>query len=578
MGAGAGAGWGPVAVVAAAAASAAGCTESPTRLVARIDSDLAPCSELRRVVVVAQRENGPQIGSRELDLCALSLRYPGEVAIAPKELDDGRRVVLTVTGTVAGAVGAEGYTLRQEFVTPFQRGRTMVVRYSLVRACATDPCPSGFSCVPGPTGEARCAGREAPVVFQRGDQSGIDAAAWDDAVAVDAAADAVPMDASDGEVRSDASTVDVRGDVEAIDADAVDADGRFDVEMDIAGDDRADVGTLDAVQSDAEVDAGIDVRTTADATDEFNGRDDVVTDWLDASDPRDGPSADSRPDAPEVDTAPSVDVRVTAFAGSSCTAGAIGCGRVNLPGGTFRMGDGEAYSFEDTDSRAIPEQMMIAVDAFSLDRYEVTVERFRAFAAARPSFTGFNSRATDPVCNWTSSPGDREGHPMNCVDWQTAQAFCEWDTPGGRLPTEAQWEFAARGAGTSNRVFPWGNDPAAPQSWICSHRSMPALLGTCTEVDTTFSRGCTPEGVCHLLGNVYEWTADVARPYTNDVCWNNHPRTNPVCTVSGVRDRSLRGSSWVFHAPSYLRAGHRLPGPPTNRDIDIGFRCAGNPG
>lgn len=116
----------------ALAAALAGCGESPTRLVARVDSDLAPGTELRAVEVEARWEGGGLLGMRRFDLAGESLRLPGQVVLEPRDPADARRVIVTVTGAVQPPTGA-GYTLRQEFVTRFERGRTLVVRYALVR-------------------------------------------------------------------------------------------------------------------------------------------------------------------------------------------------------------------------------------------------------------------------------------------------------------------------------------------------------------------------------------------------------------------------------------------------------------
>ncbi len=147
---------------------------------------------------------------------------------------------------------------------------------------------------------------------------------------------------------------------------------------------------------------------------------------------------------------------------SCATMGTPGCGMVSISGGTFTMGEASmAYN-------ASPVQPDTTVGNFAIDAYEVTVARFRAFVAAgRPAPTGpvmYRGRAmafegtvnTDSELNGSSSANyprsDRENHPINYVNWATAQAFCVWD--GGRLPTQVEWEFAARGM--DGRPFPWG--------------------------------------------------------------------------------------------------------------------------
>jgi formylglycine-generating enzyme required for sulfatase activity len=152
--------------------------------------------------------------------------------------------------------------------------------------------------------------------------------------------------------------------------------------------------------------------------------------------------------------------------------------------------------------------------------------------------------------------------------------FCAWDTVGGTLPTEAQWEFAARGP--MNRPWPWvGPDSAAPDNRVCWNRYSPTPLGTCMEEDAAYAMGTTPDGVWHLVGNVWEWTRDWYAPYTDTTCWNGQARTDPLCTNSANGFRSIRGGSWLFNDALVVRSGARIDGPRTIRGSDVGFRCAG---
>ena len=160
---------------------------------------------------------------------------------------------------------------------------------------------------------------------------------------------------------------------------------------------------------------------------------------------------------------------------------------------------------------------------------------------------------------------------MNCVDWPTAAAFCEWDTAGGALPTEAQWEYAERGP--AGRPWPWGGPEGSMfDGRVCrDHQS-----GTCLEADPAYERGATPspERVWHLAGNVWEWTRDWYAPYSDPTCWNMQVRTNPLCVNDASGHRSFRGGSWNGSEASFVRSGARSGAPPADVIVDVGFRCA----
>jgi formylglycine-generating enzyme required for sulfatase activity len=226
------------------------------------------------------------------------------------------------------------------------------------------------------------------------------------------------------------------------------------------------------------------------------------------------------------------------------------------------------------------------VSAFALDRYEVTVARFRRFwRVGAPDVPGSaieypgdsalavsGSRAEPLVsatCTWSRAPADRESLPINCVNWTTAQAFCVWD--GGRLPTEAEWELAARGE--DGRIWPWGmsND----LSRVCGGVGA-GFRGPCSVDDPAFARGASPLGAFHLLGNVWEWCADWSQEFrsSGDGCWNGSRRTDPVCSAEVGSYRVIRGGSWNGTTNTDYRATTRGAFTPGASDLGIGFRCA----
>jgi formylglycine-generating enzyme required for sulfatase activity len=270
----------------------------------------------------------------------------------------------------------------------------------------------------------------------------------------------------------------------------------------------------------------------------------------------------------------------------SCESAAeTGCGVVFLVGGNFALGDAMA-------SRATPVQSSIGVGGYVLDAYEVTVARFRRFwEAGRPApmslaypsgavaWTGAVAEplgpTADPACNWNAM--GRDYHPLNCVDWPTAQAFCAWDGNGlGRLPTEAEWEFAARqhpGVGLSpNRLYPWGMASPVGGCTRAHWARCPGEDGGATRRVGSFANSA---GFFDLAGNVWEWTGDLFAVYSDRTCWGGATRENPRCGTNGTGYPSIRGGSWFsVDAPLLSGASRDDAFRPTTRSPIVGFRCA----
>ena len=286
----------------------------------------------------------------------------------------------------------------------------------------------------------------------------------------------------------------------------------------------------------------------------------------------------------------------------SCrTAGTPGCGLVEVAGGTFTMGTAfqcnpAAPAERPCGFGSTPVLTDVTVGGFGIDAYEVTVARFNAFWRDRMRDAGASIRATpvaypggrvimwndagqepsaqDGFCNWSASAGARDAHPINCVTWATAMEFCVWD--GGRLPTEAEWEFVARGRTIASeslatgREFPWGD--MDPPRCIRAH-------GTgCAGEDGGFTRQVgrygPSGGVFDLGGNVAEWVADTYATYLDTTCWGRSGLNNPLCQifVGGARVVPIRGGSW---STSDMRATSRAtPQQASTRFSTTGFRCA----
>jgi TatA/E family protein of Tat protein translocase len=199
-------------------------------------------------------------------------------------------------------------------------------------------------------------------------------------------------------------------------------------------------------------------------------------------------------------------------------------------------------------------QRKIYLDAYYIDETPVTNEEYQRFVLATGHRVpyGWNE-------NWRTFPEGKGAHPVVNVNWDDANAYARW--AGKRLPTEAEWEKAARG--TDGRRYPWGNefDSSRCNSWESG-------IHTTTPVGRYSPRGDSPYGVKDMAGNVWEWCAD----WYDENYYKNSPKENPKGPASG-RYRVLRGGSWTSGS-SNVRAANRDDNVPDLRDINVGFRCA----
>jgi formylglycine-generating enzyme required for sulfatase activity len=270
---------------------------------------------------------------------------------------------------------------------------------------------------------------------------------------------------------------------------------------------------------------------------------------------------------------------------------------VSASGGSFQLGSAGATGGE-------PLAGQVSVSSILVDTHEVTVARFRRFwVAGHPATTapvhypggvdvpvGTVREPLNPssgsLCNWTTSVGSREAHPLNCVDWSTAQSFCVWD--GARLPTEAELEYLSRirsvAGFPSPRRYPWGdenpidNPMGIPRSVPCER----AQFQLCAGDDGAATRrvGSFPGsgGLFDLSGNVAEWAADVNEPYGSVPCWGPTPVDlhDPLCGVAGT-GRSLRGGSFRSGATFVLLGASRDSRIASSLEDELGFRCVRSP-
>ena len=229
-----------------------------------------------------------------------------------------------------------------------------------------------------------------------------------------------------------------------------------------------------------------------------------------------------------------------------------------IPAGSFQMGCDSSNPAESCNSWEQPLHT-VTLSAYSIDKYEVTNARYKACVAAGGCTVpgSVDSSKRSPYYG-TSTYAD---YPVLNVDWFQANAFCAW--AGKRLPTEAEWEKAARGS-SDTRKYPWGN--SAPD---CTKTNYDSCVGDTSRVGS-YPSGASPYGVMDMAGNVDEWVQD---GYDSSY-YSVSPSNNPQGPETGTY-RVLRGGSWVsFDFVGDVRSALRSGLPPRPLDLDSnGFRC-----
>lgn len=247
---------------------------------------------------------------------------------------------------------------------------------------------------------------------------------------------------------------------------------------------------------------------------------------------------------------------VDASGGSAVSAGSGpgGVQWVRIPGGSFQMGSNDGSENEKPVHA-------VNVQTFEIAKTEVTVAQYRkcveAGACSKPDDKSSNSN-----CNWGYL--DRDNHPINCVDWDQSSVYAKW--VGGRLPTEAEWEYAARSGG-KDRKYPWGDQTATCQSTVMSEGGNGCGKGSTWPVCSKVA-GNTEQGLCDMAGNVSEWVQDW---YHNS--YNGAPSDGSAWESPTGSYRVRRGGSWNVGANN-VRAAYRSSWEPEYRSDFLVLRPA----
>ncbi len=236
---------------------------------------------------------------------------------------------------------------------------------------------------------------------------------------------------------------------------------------------------------------------------------------------------------------------------------------VLVPAGPFEMGS-------ESGSDAEKPVHTVTLDAFHIDQYEVTNAQYAACVDAGACKPPYKTSSPTRVSYYGNA--EYNDYPVTYVDWNQAKTYCEWRE--ARLPTEAEWEKAARG--TDGRQYPWGNDFAGNRLNFCDsncefdHANKDYDDGYVDIAPVgSYSNGASPYDAYDMAGNVWEWVAD---GYASDY-YSNSPAQNPTGPTS-YSYQVLRGGSWNSY-DNYARSAYRnYLIAPNVQNLNVGFRCA----
>ncbi|MGY0219399.1 formylglycine-generating enzyme family protein [Endozoicomonadaceae bacterium StTr2] len=234
---------------------------------------------------------------------------------------------------------------------------------------------------------------------------------------------------------------------------------------------------------------------------------------------------------------------------------------VDVPGGFFQMGC--TLSDADPTCQYTPEEKrhLVNLSPFKIDKYEVTFRRYQKCVD--------KGDCTPPAIGGALNYGwpDIDKFPVNGVTWIQADQFCK--SEGRRLPTEAEWELAARG--NDGRIFPWGNEKPSCDLAVMDKADAGFLgCGTGNTMDVgSRPKGQSPYGAMDMAGNLWEWTAD----WYSKTYYENSPIKDPQGPATGLY-KTARGGDFFTRGGYELRSTGRFEYEPTDYSIAVGFRCA----
>jgi formylglycine-generating enzyme required for sulfatase activity len=221
---------------------------------------------------------------------------------------------------------------------------------------------------------------------------------------------------------------------------------------------------------------------------------------------------------------------------------------VYVPDGEFKMGS------DTSDPHALEEefpQHSVTLDAFWIDKTEVTNAQYKKCVQVGQCKTSYYS---------DDSEYNGDNQPVVSVSWNDARMYCAW--VGAALPTEAQWEKAARG--TDGRIYPWGNQPATCEYAVMYDENGNGCGKNAPWPVGSKPKGASPYGALDMVGNVWEWVED---------WYDAYPGSTYKREDFGEKYKVLRGGSWYVGRAFYVRAAARADLHPDAYSAYLGFRC-----